>query len=417
MPMMTRTMKNLKQSDCAGYRGCNFCWHHEILIDTQIELRRRPRLRRPRHNYTAVAMSSFWTILFTALALAVTASTVVRVSATIITIQAQADATIREDEPQINYGSSDFVEFIAPPSMLASAGNNVGTRIEGLLRFDIGPLLSSDVYSGQAGGDVSSDAIVNKATLKLFTNQKCDFSGEEPLSTGHLGDFVTSYVHSSTIWAETLVTWESFAGTNSEDLVDEEGIKTPFETFTPNNWIIVDVTSLVHKGHGNKFFSLRLSSSGYRGTNDNIALCHFYSIDWMDGQFGPQLVLDYSMPSSPSVVSSSSVVSPSSSLATTAYSLAANSVESSTHDTFDHEKTSATSDNTAAVIVVNANCATPYTDYPSGYQFKSGDIVSNEGKNFQCNPYPFTEWCSSESYAPGVSRNWGLAWEVSLVLG
>ena len=61
-----------------------------------------------------------------------------------------------------------------------------------------------------------------------------------------------------------------------------------------------------------------------------------------------------------------------------------------------------------------ATCATPYTDYKYGHEFKSGDKVSHDGKNYQCKPWPATFWCSSDSYVPGVSASWNMAWTVSL---
>ena len=321
------------------------------------------------------------------------------VSGTIITIPVEADATIREDTPRINYGTSDAIEFITPPSDTY----NDGTRIEGILRFDM-----SSLHHESSGDDGVDEMVIKKAVLKLFTNDKCNLSKEALLSyTGDIGNMQTSHVQSSNWGAETDVTWESFAYTNAEDLYhstnDDELIETtPLETFTANNWIDVDVTSFLRStmmmASSKKFFSLKISSSlEFHGANDNIALCHFYSSNWSHGQLSPQLYVDYSTPSSSS--------------STTTSGSAANSAGGSSYNPLNH-KPSSSSENTAAVVVTTANCATPYTDFRAGYQFQSGEVVSAEGKNFECNEWPNTPWCSNPSYAPGSSRNWGLAWTV-----
>lgn len=318
------------------------------------------------------------------------------VSGTIITIPVEADATIREDTPRINYGTSDAIEFITPPSDT----HNDGTRIEGILRFDMSSLLSS---LSDGGGDDASEMVIKKAVLKLFTNDKCNLSKEALLSyTGDIGNMQTSHVQSSSNWgAETDVTWESFAYTNAEDLHsnDDELVQTPLETFTANNWIDIDVTTFLRSDmmSTKKFFSLKISSSlESHGANDNIALCHFYSSNWSHGQLSPQLYVDYSTPSSSSSTTSGS---------------AANSAGGSSYNPLNH-KPSSSSENTAAVVVTTANCATPYKDFRAGYQFISGEVVSAEGKNFECKEWPMTPWCSNSDYAPGGSRNWGLAWKV-----
>ena len=316
------------------------------------------------------------------------------VSGTIITIPVEADATIREDTPLINYGTSDAIEFITPPS----DAYNDGTRIEGILRFDMSSL-------HHESSDDDGEMIIKKAVLKLFTNDKCNLSKEALLSyTGDIGNMQTSHVQSSSNWgAETDVTWESFAYTNAEDLYsnDDELVQTPLETFTANNWIDIDVTSFLRSTmmSSMKFFSLKISSNlESHGANDNIALCHFYSSNWSHGQLSPQLYVDYSTPSS-------------SSSTTTSSGSAANSAGGSAYNPLNH-KPSSSSENTAAVVITTANCATPYEDFRAGYQFVSGEVVSAEGKNFECNEWPMTPWCSNPSYAPGKGRNWGLAWKV-----
>eukprot|EP00984_Skeletonema_dohrnii_P002872 scaffold976_cov102-Skeletonema_dohrnii-CCMP3373.AAC.11 len=75
---------------------------------------------------------------------------------------------------------------------------------------------------------------------------------------------------------------------------------------------------------------------------------------------------------------------------------------------------SAVNDPAAAVRAITVDCATPYTDHNYGHVFQSGDVVSHNDRNYQCKPWPATHWCSSDSYAPGISQSWGMAWTVSI---
>jgi len=79
-------------------------------------------------------------------------------------------------------------------------------------------------------------------------------------------------------------------------------------------------------------------------------------------------------------------------------------------------RNSAVNDPAAAVRATTINCATPYTDHNYGHVFQSGDVVSQNDRNYQCKPWPATHWCSSDSYAPGISQSWGMAWTVSYLL-
>ena len=74
---------------------------------------------------------------------------------------------------------------------------------------------------------------------------------------------------------------------------------------------------------------------------------------------------------------------------------------------------SAVNDPAAVARATTINCATPYTDHNYGHVFQSGDVVSHNDRNYQCKPWPATHWCSSDSYAPGISQSWGMAWTVS----
>ena len=51
--------------------------------------------------------------------------------------------------------------------------------------------------------------------------------------------------------------------------------------------------------------------------------------------------------------------------------------------------------------------------YTEGTPYKDGDIVSNNGKNYKCKPWPYTAWCAGAAwaYAPGKGTAWGDAWE------
>ena len=72
-----------------------------------------------------------------------------------------------------------------------------------------------------------------------------------------------------------------------------------------------------------------------------------------------------------------------------------------------------TSSSTAAKMrAITVNCATPYTNHNYGHVFQSGDIVSHNDRNYQCTR---PRRCSNDSFAPGISNNWGMAWTVSLL--
>ena len=76
-------------------------------------------------------------------------------------------------------------------------------------------------------------------------------------------------------------------------------------------------------------------------------------------------------------------------------------------------RNSAVNDPAAVERAITVNCATPYTDHNYGHVFQSGDVVSHIDRNYMCKPWPATHWCSSDSYAPGISQSWGMAWTVS----
>lgn len=54
-----------------------------------------------------------------------------------------------------------------------------------------------------------------------------------------------------------------------------------------------------------------------------------------------------------------------------------------------------------------------HPDYKEGNPYNAGDIVTNNGKNYQCKPWPYTAWCagSKDAYAPGTGRAWQQAWD------
>lgn len=51
--------------------------------------------------------------------------------------------------------------------------------------------------------------------------------------------------------------------------------------------------------------------------------------------------------------------------------------------------------------------------YKEGTAYKAGDIVTNNGKNYQCKPHPYTAWCAGAAwaYAPGSGTAWEQAWD------
>lgn len=55
------------------------------------------------------------------------------------------------------------------------------------------------------------------------------------------------------------------------------------------------------------------------------------------------------------------------------------------------------------------SCAAPYSPLQI---YAHGDVVSNDHKNYKCKPYPYTDWCNSDKYEPGVSMHWALAWDL-----
>ena len=59
------------------------------------------------------------------------------------------------------------------------------------------------------------------------------------------------------------------------------------------------------------------------------------------------------------------------------------------------------------LISVNA-----YDEYKSGKSYSEGDIVENDGKLYECKPWPYEGWCSLDSYEPGNSLYWKEAWDL-----
>ena len=53
-----------------------------------------------------------------------------------------------------------------------------------------------------------------------------------------------------------------------------------------------------------------------------------------------------------------------------------------------------------------------YPAYKEGTAYKAGERVSNAGQDFECKPWPYTNWCgqSAQYYAPGTGLNWSEAW-------
>ncbi|WP_322881622.1 lytic polysaccharide monooxygenase [Pandoraea sputorum] len=53
-----------------------------------------------------------------------------------------------------------------------------------------------------------------------------------------------------------------------------------------------------------------------------------------------------------------------------------------------------------------------YPAYQAGFAYKGGEIVSHNGKLYQCKPYPYSGWCGQarEAYEPGKGWAWSDAW-------
>jgi chitin-binding protein len=66
-------------------------------------------------------------------------------------------------------------------------------------------------------------------------------------------------------------------------------------------------------------------------------------------------------------------------------------------------------------LTINPGGGGSHPAYPAGKPYKAGDIVSNQGKNYRCKPWPYTDWCngSADAYAPGTGRAWTEAWELA----
>lgn len=72
-----------------------------------------------------------------------------------------------------------------------------------------------------------------------------------------------------------------------------------------------------------------------------------------------------------------------------------------------------------ATSTKTTNCAAPYSSLKASTgAYTAGTIVSSTSptdgtsRNYECKPFPFTEWCKSDLYQPGVSRFWNQAWEL-----
>lgn len=68
---------------------------------------------------------------------------------------------------------------------------------------------------------------------------------------------------------------------------------------------------------------------------------------------------------------------------------------------------------TAPVTVTPPGSGENYPDYKEGTAYKDGDIVTNQGKNYKCKPWPYTAWCAgaANTYGPGTGRAWEQAWD------
>ncbi|WP_207001640.1 glycosyl hydrolase family 18 protein [Trinickia mobilis] len=60
----------------------------------------------------------------------------------------------------------------------------------------------------------------------------------------------------------------------------------------------------------------------------------------------------------------------------------------------------------------NGGDGSAHPQYSAGTAYQAGDIVSNNGKSYECKPWPYTGWCSQSPthYEPGVGSAWDDAW-------
>ncbi|WP_294738131.1 lytic polysaccharide monooxygenase [uncultured Pseudomonas sp.] len=64
-------------------------------------------------------------------------------------------------------------------------------------------------------------------------------------------------------------------------------------------------------------------------------------------------------------------------------------------------------------ISVTPKTISEYPPYVPGGSYTAGQVVTNNGKNYRCKPFPYSGWCSQAPayYAPGTGSHWGDAWD------
>ncbi|KAL7522752.1 hypothetical protein ACHAWX_007410 [Stephanocyclus meneghinianus] len=310
-------------------------------------------------------------------------------------IAAMEDATLRSSTPYTNYGHDDDLQFV--PS---ATSPNPNDEADTLIKFDLS-LLRGDSATGNSGDQAYY--------LHLYTSEHCDFASNPMasqlglLSVGVAENVVSNNVVGSDVnalweWNEESVTWYNAPSWKQ----GSEKIVKPLGELEGRAWLEIDITSLVASTTA-PILTLRLSSVLYAYSDDNYSLCTFASRDYRRGMYSPRLVMQ-------TQDSNESDAKPIKMLSTTLIEQrqegedTRQDFDSIPHKVFPPKILSETATTTKVT-----SCAAPYSPLQI---YAHGDVVSNDHKNYKCKPYPYTDWCNSDKYEPGVSMHWALAWDL-----
>ena len=164
-----------------------------------------------------------------------------------------------------------------------------------------------------------------------------------------------------------------------------------------------DITSLLSE-LPTPLVTLRLSSTLFAHSDDNMSLCAFASRNYRNGMFAPRLVVGggSSAPSNQEIGKMNM--------------LSANVIGIQNKDDTQESSSSrpyklfpSKISSMSATTEKVTKCAPPYS--PSA-TYAHNDVVSSDFKNYRCKSHPYTVWCSDQEYEPGVSLFWGLAWDM-----
>lgn len=196
-------------------------------------------------------------------------------------------------------------------------------------------------------------------------------------------------------------------------------------TLTLSGAINTEITSLL-TALSSPTITLRLSSTVFAHSDDNLSLCTFASKDYNGGVFAPRLLVGASSGSSSQGSSSSSSQGSTSSQEQGSSSSQASSNQEepkmnmlssnlvglpqdqevvSPYKLFPPKEIQPLTATTSQVT----QCAAPYSPHAI---YAHNSVVSSQNSNYRCKGHPYTVWCSEEEYEPGVSLFWGMAWEL-----